>query len=254
LPWNYKRKIYIDWYQGLAYRLIDYFVTGSYNLGVQYANNYRFNKNKILEVPNWINLREFQNTMLMASREEFRIAYNIPDNARVMFYMQRLSERKGTHYLPEILSNVPSNVFLVVAGDGPYKETLENRFKDLKLMAQVRMLGRVPNEMMAKIFKSVDIFLLPSEEEGMAHALLEAMASGTPSVAFDVGATKDMYPSDYKGFVVEAKNIKNFIAKVNYLLQNKLDANLLGQSLKDAVIKYDKEKVLNEFKNKVVYN
>jgi glycosyltransferase involved in cell wall biosynthesis len=61
-------------------------------------------------------------------------------------------------------------------------------------------------------YRAADLYLMPSEEEGFPRVLLEAMASGCPFVAFDVGGVRDILPDSLAGCVVEKGDVRAIAA------------------------------------------
>ncbi|MBL0169347.1 MAG: glycosyltransferase [Gemmatimonadaceae bacterium] len=76
---------------------------------------------------------------------------------------------------------------LVVAGDGPLEHALNAQAAALGLGDRVRFLGSIPDT--ERIYRALDLFVLPSFAEGTSLSVLEAMASGVPVVATAVGGT-----------------------------------------------------------------
>ena len=75
---------------------------------------------------------------------------------------------------------------LVIAGEGPEREALEKHAARLGVQHAVHMLGH--RDDMADVLPSFDVYALPSLNEGLPRAVLEAQAAGLPVVATDVGA------------------------------------------------------------------
>lgn len=92
------------------------------------------------------------------------------------------------------------DVELWFAGDGPLRRTCELLAQELRLEAVVRFLGHVDDP--TAVFRALDVFVLPSDDEQMPLALLEAMAHGLPVVATAVGDVVSMLPSCQQPFVV----------------------------------------------------
>ncbi|MDB5187738.1 MAG: glycosyl transferase group 1 [Candidatus Kaiserbacteria bacterium] len=252
MPWEYKRPVFQEMYERLVYKRIDHLVTGAHVLINQYAEYYKFNASKVVIVPNWIDVPLFAKKYHEADRNSVRAQLNILPESKVLFFVQRLSERKGAHYLPQIMEAMLEDVVLIVTGDGPYEATLIKEIQERRLENKFRMLGRVVNERMPDLFKASDIFILPSEEEGMAHALLESMSAGIATVAFDVGGTIDMFPAPFSRYVAPAKNIAVFINHILFLLSNENERNILGRALFEGVSAYDLPRVLQAFKERII--
>lgn len=251
IPWQYKRPWFQEFYESSTYKLVDHFVTGAEVLTSQYSKFYKFNNKKSIVIPNWIDVSKerkiFENTDKATLRKELNI-----EDQKVLFFNQRLAERKGAHYIPHILNEAGKNCVMIITNDGPYKEKLIIELKEKNLFDQVRMLGRVPNEKVIQLLSITDLYILPSEEEGMSHSLMEAFVCSVPAVSFAVGGTIDMYPESFKQYCVNERNIKLFIEKTNELLNDQNKSRELGTSLYEKVKEYDKQIVLNVFIEKIL--
>ena len=95
-------------------------------------------------------------------------------------------------------------VRLVIVGDGPLKGELEQLVHDCQLTNLVWMSG--PRTDISCVLQSMDIFVLPSEAEGISNTILEAMASGLPVIATRVGGNVELVVEGETGLLVPAKN------------------------------------------------
>jgi glycosyltransferase involved in cell wall biosynthesis len=252
IPWQYKRPFLQELYESLTYKLISHFVTGANILTEQYSDFYKFNNNKSVVIPNWIDVAKTLEIKNQTDVTSIKKELNIADTDTVLFFNQRLATRKGANHILPILKSTSDHVKMIITNDGPYKEQLLKELKENNLESRVRVLGRVTNEKVIQLMTISDIYILTSEEEGMSHSLMEAFASGIPAISFAVGGTLDMYPEMYRDYCVEEKNIEKYIDKLNDLLSDKNKQILLGQALFEQVKSYDKEIVLNSFLEKVL--
>ncbi|MGP1449494.1 MAG: glycosyltransferase [Wolinella sp.] len=92
---------------------------------------------------------------------------------------------KGHKILLEAVAELADNVRLVIIGDGPQRENIENEITRLGLGGRAIMLGH--REDVAELMPGLDIFVLPSRMEALGTAILEASACGVAVVGSDAG-------------------------------------------------------------------
>ena len=113
----------------------------------------------------------------------------------------RLTAQKDLDVAFDALADVPAAT-LVVLGDGPERASLERRVRDAGLNGRVRFLGSGTREDVLRLFRAADAAVLPSRWENMPHALLEALAVGTPVVAAAVGGVPEVVHDGENGLLV----------------------------------------------------
>lgn len=92
-----------------------------------------------------------------------------------------------------------SGVVLLLVGEGPERARLEALAADLGISSQVRLLGH--RDDVTSLLAAMDIFVLPSLNEGMSNTLLEAMATGLPCVVSNVGGNLELVDHDAEGYL-----------------------------------------------------
>lgn len=105
----------------------------------------------------------------------------------------RLSAEKGVDVLLRACGDLVSegmNPGIVIAGDGPERQSLERLCDRLDLRSRVLFLGNVPA--VGPIYRAVDVVVLPSRSEGLPNVLLEAIRAEKPVVATSVGAVPEV--------------------------------------------------------------
>jgi glycosyltransferase involved in cell wall biosynthesis len=137
-------------------------------------------------VPNGIDTSWFTPGDRAAARQ----ALGLPPSTRLIGTSGRLEVVKGHDLLIAALARLPSDFALALAGDGSQRSSLERQAADLGLSQRVYFLGHVDD--VASFYRALDVFCLPSRNEGLPLSVLEAQACGVPAVATDVGAVRDV--------------------------------------------------------------
>lgn len=99
-----------------------------------------------------------------------------------------LIDYKGHRYLLDALTGLDRRVHLELVGEGPERAALEQQAAANAL--DVVLLGARTD--VTALLAAADVFVLPSLEEGMSNALMEAMAAGLPAIATDVGGNREV--------------------------------------------------------------
>lgn len=141
--------------------------------------------------PRGVDIKQFSPERKSAKvKLEMRRAANIPDNAIILLYAGRISPEKNIELLPdfmEILAKDSKNDYrLLVAGAGPRAEWLKEQTAQ-KFPGKIIQLGHLDKETLANYYANADVFVHPNPREPFGIAPLEAMASGTPTVAPNAG-------------------------------------------------------------------
>jgi L-malate glycosyltransferase len=146
----------------------------------------------------------------------------------------RLEWRKGHDVLlaaAERLRGRRAQVLLV--GDGPLAEELGRRAAALGVASDVRFTGTLDDVRPA--LAAMDVFVLPSREEGMSNALMEAMAAGRPIVASDVGGNGEVLDGGQLGVLVPPDDALALADAVGALLDDGPRAAALATAARDVV-------------------
>ena len=129
-----------------------------------------------------------------AVRARLRAEQAIPADAVVCFTAARLTDIKGFAYQLEAIKLLKKkmglkNLCFVWAGDGDQRVAITKQIADLQVGEQVRILGHRWD--IAEWYDAADIFILPSQLEGMPLSIMEAMAKGVPVIATAVSGTPE---------------------------------------------------------------
>lgn len=118
----------------------------------------------------------------------------------------RLIERKGQHHLLQAFAQLRKSsvqpLELTFVGTGDAEPQLRKLAESLLVSDVVTFKGFMSREQMPFVYREADVFVLPSQQEGMSIALLEAMASGLPVVVTDTGGTAELVTKGQNGEIV----------------------------------------------------
>jgi glycosyltransferase involved in cell wall biosynthesis len=140
----------------------------------------------------------------------------VPEGARVILAVSRLTAQKGIDIAIRALPSLPSDVVLVVLGEGPDRESLERLARELGVERRVFLLGRVPD--VAAWLRRAEVFVHPARWEGFGLAVLEAMLAGLPVVATNVSSLPELVVDGETGFLVVANDAPALAAAVSAAL------------------------------------
>tara|TARA_B100000427_G_scaffold327287_1_gene337689 strand:- start:1699 stop:2901 length:1203 start_codon:yes stop_codon:yes gene_type:complete len=122
----------------------------------------------------------------------------------------RLNWAKGYDLLIKALSRIKKkhpNFHLKIAGDGPYRNLLENMVKKYSLQSNVSMLGELNYNDIPNFLLSIDLYIQPSISEGSPITIKEAMASALPILASKAGGIPEIIDHNNTGLLFENGSI-----------------------------------------------
>jgi glycosyltransferase involved in cell wall biosynthesis len=186
-------------------------------------------------------------------REEKRKEIGIEKADPVLSCVANLHEKKGHRYLitalPGLIEEFPSLCLLLI-GEGEYRAAIERQVNALNLNGHVKFLGRRRD--VPELLDITDLFVLPSLEEGMSNALLEAMAMGKPTIVTDVGGNPDVVVDGETGLLVPVKNGRAIKNALQTLLRDRERTAAMGRKGRERIRKSFTYRQIIE-KNQAVY-
>lgn len=122
---------------------------------------------------------------------EWRQRLGADDDTIVVAYVGRLAIEKGLDValaaMHRLAGATNPKIVFALAGDGPYAD-----YCRAHAPAGTHFTGRIEGDALSAFFASADLFIFPSTTDTFGNVLLEAMASGLPVIAADVGPTREL--------------------------------------------------------------
>lgn len=138
------------------------------------------------------------------SRAELLAELKLPEDARLACYVGRLARQKRLEDLlwgMQVLRQADPRAQLLVIGDGPERERLEQYARDVEAIGHVRFVGH--REDAAQLVPLCDVFWLASDFEGMSNSLMEAMACGRPVVVSNIPPNRELVQHGVHGYLID---------------------------------------------------
>lgn len=183
-------------------------------------------ENKIVIVPNGIDLSEYKN---LPKKGEFRSKYKIKINEKTILYLGRIHKIKGIDLLVKAFSDLINefdDVRLVIAGpDDGYLSTLKVQIEDLGIQDKILFTGPLYGMDKLKAYVDSDVYVLPSIYEIFGITVLEACACGMPVIVTDRCGIADIVDRRM-GYVVKYDKLELRDAIIKVLSNEELKRKL----------------------------
>jgi len=234
--------------QSVAFRLCHRLVTGPSTMAAYYATQFGVPREKILLASNDIDVTASDAAVHQWTVAEARGLLDIPPTRPVVVFIGRVSGLKGGQYLVPLAARLKAaepEVLVVVAGD-VHRAGFKDEIDRAGVAHNVRVLGPIANPDVALLHRAADVFVLPSNAEGFPRALLEAMAFGTPSVAFAAGGVREILGADCTEWVTEIGDVAGMADRVLRLLRSRDERARLSTAVRVRVLAFDTPRVARE--------
>ncbi len=254
-------------------RITDRIIAVSPKQRDELAGTYRIGtRGKVQVIPVGFDLEPFLNAPPVGAIRRER---GIPQDAFVIGFVGRLVPIKNPLLLVQAIellnrdlgqqTGVPSpgnmvEVRVVIVGGGELDEPLRQRVREQCPGQQVMFLGW--REDMAALYADMDVVVLTSNNEGTPVVLIEAMASGKPFIATDVGGVCDLMMGDGRsvadaapgrftvfdnGVMVKPEDAEGIAAALLYVLERKEEREQMGRAGRHMTVeRFAKERLLND--------
>ena len=205
-------------------------------------------KQMVLDIPNPIDTYLFT----PRDKEEARRQLGLPaDKKLILFSAYNVNAPiKGLSYLHEALrllaekdSAKANEIGIVYAGKGT--EQLNPQISNFRY--QISLGYITDSKQMATIYNAVDLFCIPSLQENLPNTIMEAKASGVPTIGFDVGGIPQMIDHLHDGYLAKAKDAADLAKGIEWVLFEADSVDLAQRNRFAAVEQYSEARVAKKY-------
>ncbi|MFN2127857.1 MAG: glycosyltransferase [Anaerolineales bacterium] len=170
-------------------------------------------KAEIEVVPNGVDISPFRGKI-----EAFRAGeFGFPEGSVILTYVGRLGPEKNLPFLLRAFNGAAQayeNIYLLIVGDGPERENLEDIVRHMGIARRVHFSGFVNYEKIPNYLATSDIFVTASVTEVHPLSVIEAMGAGLPILGIESPGVADTVNNGKDGFIVPEEDLAAYTAKM----------------------------------------
>lgn len=242
---------YIEWLDKRSAKYADFFISNSEVIKQNNSRVLGISPDKIHVIPRGRDSSLFKANKINVNLLKNRMGL---EGKRILLNVGRLIESKGQDDLIKAFAEISkknADVVLLIAGEGKFRQHLEERIQRLGLSEKVILLGNRKD--IPELLAISDLFVFPTYLEGLPGSLIEAMMSGTPIICSDIPENKECVPEGGAAFFT-AGNIPELADLINNNLDNPDSFNAASQKAYDfAVQNFELEKICRAYEAMYYY-
>jgi len=160
-------------------------------------------------------------------------------------YLGRLVFYKNVEVILQAFKTVAKqfpDAILVIAGDGPHKESLQELAKKLGINNNIKFEGYVTPQKKAKLLAESNALLFPSLIEGFGLVILESFQQKRPVLVSDISPMSDIVENYKTGLVIDPQNERKWADAIIWLIKNPQKSDIMGKNGNEILkVKYNQE-------------
>lgn len=194
-----------------------------------------FHNIRVEVIPNGLDLQHYRPLDKKVARESLLL----PKDKKLIAFgaMNGINDKnKGFHLLHSALHSMcdndsVDNVELIVFGKAEPE-------RDLGLDLKINYIGQLDDdEKLALVYSAADVFVVPSIQENLPNTIMEALACGTPVVAFNEGGIPDLIEDRLNGYLAKPFETEALAQGIEWVLENDERALTLGKAAREKAVK-----------------
>lgn len=193
---------------------------------------------RIEVVPNGVDLSPFRKSIEPIDRSELCIG----ENQVILVFAGRIAPEKNLPFLLRAFNGAAQayeDLCLLIIGDGPERENLEDRVSHMGITDRVHFTGMVDYQKIPSYLAAADVFVTASITEVHPLSVIEAMGAGLPVLGIESPGVGDTVTDGEDGFIVPEEDLAAFTAKMVRLATDTELRNSMSQKARQASEQYD---------------
>ena len=234
--WGNFASFVIKFGEKLAAKYANEVIVLSENVQKYFADTYN---RQVTYIPNGINRAEKRDAQLITEK------YGLVKGGYILF-LGRIVPEKGLHYLIEAFAKIDTDMKLVIAGGNSQAvEYMERIHRMAAKDKRIIMTDFVQGQMLEELYSNAYAFVLPSDVEGMALSLLEAMSYGNCCLVSDISENTEVVED--KALIFRRGDVKDLRNKLKYIFEHPEVVRSYAEQSADFVCdKYNWDEVVDE--------
>lgn len=196
-------------------------------------------RNEIKVIHNFIDFERFRRV----NKDHFKKAI-APNGERIITHVSNFRKVKRVedvlHVFKKVYDRIPSKLLLI--GDGPERQHMEELCRKLHLCHETRFLGK--QDAVEELLAVSDLFVMPSASESFGLAALEAMACEVPVISTNVGGLPEVNIHGETGFLSEVGDVDDMARNAMHILGNDKELKRFRSNALDQARRFDIENIL----------
>jgi glycosyltransferase involved in cell wall biosynthesis len=180
------------------------------------------NKDKIVVVPNGVNVDEFvimEDTERLREVLEKKIGITL-ENKKILLTHGRLVKRKGVEwFINHVMPKLSESYIYLISGDGEERENIKKAIDKNNFQNRVFILGKTNSNILKLLYNSSNLFIMPNIHiegnlEGFGLVALEAGSCGLPVIASNIEGIPNAIINGKTGWLVKEKDAQEFVTRI----------------------------------------
>lgn len=185
---------------------------------------------------------------IVRKADKIKKQYGLKKDGYILF-LARIVPEKGLHYLIEAFTSIDTEKKLVIAGGSSHSHEYMEQIRDMAARdRRIIMTDFVQGHVLEELYSNAYLFVLPSDIEGMALSLLEAMSYGNCCLVSDIQENTEVV--EEQAYTFKKGNVEDLREKLKYLCEHPNQVSRYQEKAADFICnKYNWDDVVEQTKN-----